>query len=186
MADTSDIKKDVFIKWNDAICRIVEFQHINPGKGSAFVRTRFKNVQTGKVLEQTFKVGEKIDVVELDRTNMQFLYKDQSGYAFMDNSNYEQVTVPTEMVGDDGQYLKEGTEVQVLMYEGNPLAITLPKKMSFKVTEAMETVRGDSSGGRVTKEVTLETGMKVQAPLFIKEGEVLIINTETGEYVERA
>ena len=184
--DTSDIKRESFIKFKDGISMVVEFQHVSPGKGSAFVRTRLKNVETGKVLEHTFKSGEIIDFVDMERGNMQYLYKDADNYYFMDNRSFEQVGVPTDMIADRGGYLKEGQDVQVLSHEGRPLSIDLPKKLTFKVTEAFDAVAGDTSGGRVLKEVTLETGMKVGVPLFVKQGDQIVVNTETGEYVERA
>ena len=186
MADTSDIRREVFMMYNGAICVLADFQHVNPGKGSAFVSTKLKNVQTGKTIEHTFKVGEKIEVVDLDRTNMQYTYKDPSTYYFMDNTSYEQVGMSIELVGDKGQYLKEGQEVIVLQHDGNPLSIDIPKKLTFKVTESMPGVKGDTTSGRVMKEATLETGMVVQVPLFVKEGDLVVINTENGEYVERA
>lgn len=186
MGNTSDIKKDVFIKFNGAICAVTEFQHVNPGKGSAFVRTKLKNVQTGKTLEHTYKVGESIDTVELDRTTMQYLYKDANNYYFMDNSSYEQVSIPADLLGERGLYLKDGQEAFVLMYEGQPMSIDLPKKLTFKVVEAMPAVRGDTTSGRVMKEAVLETGMKIQVPLFVEQGNSVVVNTDTGEYVERA
>jgi len=186
MGSTTDIKPGVFIKYNDAICAIMEFQHVNPGKGSAFVRARFRNVQTGKTLEHTWKVGESVDVVDLDRRKVQYTYKDANNYNFMDNENFEEISISSELLGDKGLYLKEGQEVSVLAYEGTPLSVDLPKKLTFKVVEAMPAVKGDTASGRVTKEVVLETGIKVQVPVFIEQGENIIINTDSGEYVERA
>lgn len=186
MADTTDLKRDVFIMFKDAICAVADFQHVNPGKGSAFVRTRLKNVQTGKVLEHTFKAGESIDLVELERSNMQYLYQDELSYQFMDNASFEQHGISKDLVGEKGQYLKEGQEVMVLLHGETPLSIDLPKKLTFKVTEAMPSEKGDSAQGRVTKEVTLETGMKLAVPIFVKEGDSVVVNTETAEYVERA
>lgn len=186
MLDTTSIKKDVFVRFRDGISVVTDFQHVSPGKGSAFVRVKFKNVQTGKAIEHTYKAGESVDVIELDRTNMQYLYKDANNYYFMDQSSYEQVGVSTALVGDKGQFLKEGQEVSVLMNEGQALTIDLPKKLTFKVIEAMPAVKGDTASGNVRKEVTIETGMKLGVPLFINEGDLIIINTETGEYVERA
>lgn len=186
MADTTALKKDAFIMFRGDICVVTEAQHINPGKGSAFVRARLKNVQTGKTLENTFKVSESVETVELDRTNMQYLYKDPDNYYFMDNTSFEQVGIPADLLGDRGHYLKEGQEVSVLMYEGRALSVDLPKKLTFKVVEAMPAVKGDTASGRVLKEATLETGMKIQVPLFVEQGDLLIVNTETGEYVERA
>ena len=186
MGSTTDIKRDVFIRFNGAICMITDFQHVNPGKGSAFVRTKIKNVQTGKSLEHTFKVGESVDVVDLDRSTMQYLYKDANNYNFMDNTSFEQVSIPAELLGEKGQYLKDGQEVYVLLYEGTPLSVDLPKKLTFTITEAMPAVKGDTASGRVLKEATLDTGMKVQVPLFCEQGDKIVVNTETGEYVERA
>lgn len=186
MADTTALKKEAFIMFRGEICVVTESQHINPGKGSAFVRAKLKNVQTGKTVENTFKVGESVDVVDLDRATMQYLYKDANNYYFMDNSSYEQMGISADLLGEKGQYLKEGQEVSVLMYEGRALSVDLPKKLTFKVVEAMPAVKGDTASGRVTKECTLETGMKLAVPLFIEQGDMLIVNTETGEYVERA
>jgi len=186
MADTTALKKDAFVMFRGEICVVTDSQHINPGKGSAFVRAKLKNVQTGKVIENTFKVGESVETVDLDRMNMQYLYKDENSYYFMDNTSFEQVGIPTDLVGDKGQYLKEGQEVSVLSHEGRPLSVDLPKKLTFKITEAMPAVKGDTASGRVTKEATLETGMKIAVPLFIEQGDLVVVNTETGEYVERA
>ena len=186
MADTSNIKKDVFVMFNGAICVVADFQHVNPGKGSAFVRTKFKNLQTGKTIEHTFKVGEKIELVDLNRVNMQYLYKDATQFYFMDNSSYEQIGISVDLIAEKGGYLKEGQEVVVLMHEQTPLSIAMPTKLTFKVTEADPGVKGDTASGRVTKEATIETGVKVQVPLFVKQGDMIVINTDSGEYVERA
>lgn len=186
MASANDISKDVFIRVRDDVFQVVEFQHVNPGKGAAFVRTRIKSLRTGKVLEQTFKDSDTVDLVDVERRRMQFLYGDASGFHFMDNANYEQVDLNTKMVGDRAGFLKEGQEVAVIIFEGAPLSIELPKKITLTVTEAPPGIRGDTAGGKVTKEVTLETGMKTRAPLFINEGDRVVLNTETGEYVERA
>jgi len=187
MASPNEIKKNVVIQDAQGLWVVSEFQHVNPGKGGSFVRTRMKNIQSGKVLERTFKSAETIDLVAVDHRRMQFLYKDQSGYTFMDNENYEQATMSDEDVGEQGKYLREGLEVHITAYEGKPLAVELPKKMAFKVIEAPEVVAGNTaSGGNMTKEVTLEGDLKIRAPMFIKAGEEIIVNTETGEYVERA
>lgn len=186
MADTSDIKKDIVIMFKDAPHTVVDFQHVNPGKGSAFVRTRLKNVQTGKVFEQTYKSGEGIELVDIERTTMQFLYKDADNFYFMDNKSFEQIGISASTVGEKGQYLKEGMEAMVALHEGVALNLELPKKLTYKVTQADPGVKGDTASGRVTKEVTLETGMKLAVPLFIKEGDLVVVNSETGEYVERA
>jgi len=186
MADTTAIKKDVFIRWNGAICVVTDFQHVNPGKGSAFVRAKLKNVQTGKTVENTFKVSESIEVVEMNRSNMQYLYRDEDNFYFMDES-YEQHAIPAEILGDKGQYLKEGHEVVVLLHDTQPLSVDIPKKLTFEVTEAEPAVKGNTaSGGNMTKEVTLENGVKIHVPLFINQGDKVIVNTDSGDYVERA
>lgn len=186
MATTADITKDIVIKFKDDLYLIAEFQKISPGKGSAFVRTKLKNIRTGKVLENTFKDGEAILIVEVEKRKMQYLYKDAHGYAFMDNASYEQVVVPEAMVGEKADFLKEGLEITIITHEGIPVNMELPKKITLKVSQADPGVRGDTASGNVTKEVTMENGTKIRAPLFIKEGDEVVVNTETGEYVERA
>lgn len=185
MGNTQDIKKGVVILFKNEPHLIVEFEHIMPGKGGAFVRTRLKNLQSGKVLENTFKVGEKVDLVDLDKRRVQYLYASGDKFAFMDNATYEQFEVGTDVMAGFEKFLKEGMEVVLLFSDGSPITCDFPKKVSLKVTEAEPGVKGDTASGRVTKEVTLENGLKIRAPLFIKEGDVLVINTETGEYVER-
>ncbi len=187
MASPSDIKKGVVIKNDQGLWLVVEFQHINPGKGAAFVRSRQKNLQTGKVLEVTNKVSESVEIVEVEHRTMQYLYHDATGYTFMDNGTFDQVTMSDEDVGEQGKYLREGLEVHIVMYEGRALSVELPRKMTFKVTEAMDATAGNTvSGGNMFKEATLEGGITVMVPLFIKQGEEIVLNTDTGEYVERA
>lgn len=186
MSSPSDIKKGVVILQNGEPWVVTEFQHINPGKGAAFVRTRIKNAKTGKTLETTYKVSETISIVEMDYRNMQYLYHDATGYTFMDNATYEQATMSDEDVGDDGKYLKDGMEIMVSMYEGRPIALQLPKKMTFKITETMPAVKGDTASGNVTKEAKVDAGFTIRVPIFIEQDETVVVNTETGEYVERA
>lgn len=186
MASTQDIKKGVVILFKNEPHFVAEFEHIMPGKGSAFVRTKLKNLKTGKVLENTFKVGEKIDLVELEKRRVQYLYSSGEKFAFMDNTTYEQFEVDRNVLAGFEKYLKEGLEIILLFSDGSPVTVEFPKKVSLKVTEAMPSVRGDTASGRVTKEITLENGLKIRVPLFVEEGNIIIINTETGEYVERA
>jgi len=187
MASPNDIKKGVVIKDAAGLWLVVEFQHINPGKGAAFVRTRIKNLQSGKTLETTFKTSETLTMVEVEHRRMQYLYHDASGYTFMDQASFDQVSMQDDEVGEQGKYLRDGMEVNVTTHEGRPLSVELPRKMAFKVTESMDATGGNTvSGGNMTKEVTIEGGIKVKAPLFIKQGESIIVNTENGEYVERA
>ncbi len=185
MVTTSDISKDVVMRFKNDLYVVTEFQHVNPGKGSAFVRVKMRSIGSGKSLENTWKSGEAVDIVEVDRRNMQYLFSDANGATFMDTVTYDQVQVPKAMLDGKEGYLKEGVEVMVVMYEGAAVAVQLPRKIAFTVAEAQDAVRGDT-GGNVTKEVTLETGLKVRAPLFIKQGEKIVVNTDTAEYVERA
>ncbi len=159
---------------------------MNPGKGSAFVRTRLKNIRTGKVIENTFKAGEEIDIVDVEKKKMQYLFADATTATFMDTQTYDQVAVPLELIGEMKPFLKEGLDAMIVLFENNPVNLELPKKVTYKVVSSAEAVRGDTSGGRVTKEIELETGLKIQAPIFIKLGENVVVSTETGEYVERA
>lgn len=186
MASTSEIRKGVVIKNQNDLLVVVDFQHINPGKGSAFVRTRMKSLASGKVVETTYKTSESVDIVQVQFQNMQYLYKTDGRYAFMDNKSYEQVEMDGDLIGDEAKYLKEGIECIVGVYEDKPVSIQLPKKIKYTVVEAAPAVRGDSAAGSVTKEIGLDNGLRVYAPIFIKEGENILVNTETGQYCERA
>ncbi len=186
MASPSEIKKGIVIQDQQGLWVVNEFQHVNPGKGAAFVRTRIKNVQTGKVLEVTYKMSDSITTVEVEHRTMQYLFHDTTGYTFMDKTSYEQVTMSDEDVGEQGQYLREGLDVHIALFEERPVSLELPRKMTFKVVETMQAVAGNTASGNVTKEATLEGGIKTRVPLFINQGEEIIINTDTGEYVERA
>lgn len=186
MANTSDIRKGVVIRGPNDLFVVTEFQHINPGKGAAFTRTRMKSLGSGKVIEITYKTSESVDIVEVQFQTMQYLYKTGENYAFMNMTTYEQIEMNNDFVGEDGKYLKEGLDVIVGMHEGRPVSIQLPKKIQYKVVEAPPAVKGDSASGNVTKEIVLDNGLKIQAPIFIKEGEEVLVNTETGEYSTRA
>ena len=186
MGDTTDIKKGAVIKHQGGLYVITDFQFTNPGKGHAFTKTKMKNIATNKSIEITFKSGEAVDVVRVDRQNMQYLYKNGSMYSFMNNDTYETIDIDSGIVGDNAKYLKEGLEVITSVNEGNIVTIQLPTKIKYQVTQAPPAVRGDTASGNVTKEVTLDNGLKVQAPIFIKTDEIIEINTETGEYTGRA
>ena len=180
------MRKGVVIRHHHDLFVVVEFQHVHPGKGAAFTRTRLKNLASGKGVEITYKSGEAVDVVNVQFQTMQYLYAAGERYALMNMTSYEQIEMDAELIGDDAKYLKEGLEVIVGLYEGRPVSLQLPKKVQYKVAEAPPAVRGDSASGNVTKEITLDNGLKVQAPIFIKAGEELLVNTETGEYSARA
>jgi len=185
MASTSEIKKSVIIRQNNDLYMVTEFQHVNPGKGAAFVRAKMKSLGSGKVIENTYKVGENVDIVDVQFQNMQYLYKSGDMHVFMNMKDYEQIEINEDFIGDDAKYLKDNLEVMVGIYQERAVSIQIPKKISYKVIEAPPAVKGDSSAGNVTKEVTLENGLKVQAPIFIKEGEEILINTDTGDYSAR-
>ena len=186
MSSTNDIKKGAVIKHNNDLYVVTAFQFVNPGKGAAFTKTKMKSISTGKTVEITYKSGESVETVEVLYGNMQYLYQSGSRRAFMDQKTFETVEIDEDMLGNDANYLKEGLEVVVATYEGTPVAVQLPKKIKYTVTEAPPAVKGDTAGGNVTKEVTLDNGLKTRAPIFVKEGEEILVNTETGEYAGRA
>ncbi|MDF1496434.1 MAG: elongation factor P [Patescibacteria group bacterium] len=186
MGSPNDIKKGAVIIKDGEPWVVTSFQHVNPGKGAAFVRTRIKNAKTGKTLEQTYKTSETMTFAEIEYRNMAYLYHDNTGYVFMDNKNYEQVSFSDEDMGEDAKYMKEGLDVIICMYEGLPIAVQVPKKMKFTIVETAPAVKGDTASGNVTKEAKTDTGFSVQVPIFLNQGDDVIVNTETGEYVERA
>lgn len=186
MGDTTDIRKGAVIRHQGDLFVVSSAQFVNPGKGSAFTKTKLKSISSGKGMEITYKSGEAVDTVLVDHVNLQYLYGSGDFYSFMNQGTYETIDVNKETLGDDAKYLKEGLEVVAVMFEGRVVAIELPKKVTYKVTEAPPAVRGDSAGGNVTKEIVLDNGLKVFAPIFIKEGEEIVVNTETGEYGGRA
>ncbi|KAF0142577.1 MAG: translation elongation factor P [Stygiobacter sp.] len=185
MADTSDFRNGLIIKYKGDPFVITEFQHVKPGKGGAFVRTTLKNMRTGKVLDNTFRSGESVEVVRVERRKYQFLYKEPSGLVLMDNENYEQFTVPAEQFGDGAYYLKEGDEVELLRDNNDQIiSAEVPIFVFLKVVETEPGFKGDTANSAL-KPAKLETGAKVQVPLFINEGDVLKVDTRTGGYVER-
>lgn len=185
MSSPNDIRNGTVIRYEGALWVVVSFQRVAPGKGSSFVRTRIKNIQTSKVIEQNFKSAESLEFEDVTYMRMQYLFNNGQAYTFMDGQTYEQVEVDAENIPDVIPYLKEGLEVTVTMHEGRPLSVVLPKKVEYTIKSAPMAVKGDTAGGNVTKEVELDNGLKAQVPIFIKEGERVLINTETGEYSER-
>ena len=185
MFSTSDFRKGLKIEFKGDPYIITEFLHVKPGKGGAFVRTKLKNMITGRVLDETFRSGEKVGRPDLEEKNMQYLYMDPQGYCFMDNETYEQIFISEEQVGDSKNFMQENIDLTVLFYKGQPIGIDLPTTVNLAVTQSEPGVKGDTASG-ATKPATLETGHVVQVPLFINEGDVLKIDTRTGEYLERA
>lgn len=184
MIATSDFRNGTRLQLDGAPFYIVEFQHVKPGKGGAFVRTRLKNLKTGQVLDRTFRSGEKFDEPDLEECDMQFLYASGDSYTFMDTSSYEQFTYEKSQLGDNTDLLKEETIVQILIYEGKPISVELPTFMDLKVVETDPGIRGDTASGG-TKPAVVETGATIKVPLYLEAGEVIKIDTRSREYVER-
>ena len=180
---TAEFKKGLRIVFDDQPYVIVDFQHVKPGKGGAFVRTKLKHMRVGKVIDNTFRSGEKVALVDFEEKHMQFLYRDDR-YHFMDMETYEQVSLSTDEVGEARQYLKENTEVDVLYIDGAPATVDLPNFVELAIARTDPGVRGDTAQGG-GKPATLETGAAVQVPLFLNEGDIVKVDTRTGEYLGR-
>jgi elongation factor P len=181
---TSDFRGRLKIEWEGVPYMIVSAQFVKPGKGVAFVKTRMKNLLTGNVQERNFRSGDKVETPDIDEKTLQYMYKDGSDYHFMDKNTYDQLSLTAEAIGDQWIYLKEQTDCQVMFYKGKPIDIELPNFVILKVTDTMPAVRGDTVSG-ATKEAVVETGGKMKVPLFINNGDMLRIDTRTGEYVDR-
>ena len=182
MATTNDLKNGMTLDIEGQLWSVVEFQHVKPGKGPAFVRTKLKNVLSGKVVEKTFNAGVKVDVAILEKRDMQFLYKDQVGFVFMDSSTYDQMTISAETVGDAANYMLENTEAIVAVHEGNPLYVELPANVPLKITYTEPGLQGDRSSAG-SKPATLETGITIQVPLFIKQDQFFLVDPRNGDYL---
>ena len=185
MYSTADFRKGLRIEWEGKPFLIVEFQHVKPGKGGAFVRTKLKNLINGRVIEQTFRSGEKVGRPDLEEKEMQYLYREGDKFIFMDNNTYDQVEMTREQVGDQTQFLQENINLKVLYYKQEPIGIELPTFVELVVTATDPGIKGDTASGG-SKPATLETGSVIQVPLFISEGDKLRIDTRTGSYMERA
>lgn len=168
----------------DGLFQVVEYQHTKPGKGKAFVKMKLKNLDTGSLAERTFRAGENVQDAKIDRREFQYLYRDDMGFHFMDGETFEQMAVAETLVGDAASFLREGMTVQLPIFEGNPIGIDLQAAVELAVTYAEPGVKGDRVSG-ATKPVTVETGLVVQAPLFIEQGDTIKVDTRTGEYITR-
>ena len=184
MADTSDFRNGLIIKFKNDLYSIVEFQHVKPGKGGAFVRSTLKNLRTGRVLENTFRAGEKVEVVRVERRKYQYLYSEGDMMVCMDNETYEQINVSKELFSDGLKFLKESEEVEILFNGSEIISVEIPIFINLKVVETEPGFRGDTATGAM-KPAKLETGAQINVPLFINEGDVLKVDTRTGEYSER-
>ena len=184
MPSTSDFRPGLVIKYNNELWTVVEFQHVNPGNWRAFVRTKLKNLKSGKILENRFRAGEAVEIIRIERKEYQFLYHDGSGYVFMDKETYDQMTVSREQIGDGAGFLKDGESVDILFNGTDITGIEIPITVELKVTETVPGVRGDSANAG-TKPAKVETGATVNVPLFVNEGDIIKIDTRTGGYIER-
>jgi len=185
MLNFNEIKTGRVIKVNGEPYVIIKTEHHKMGRGGAVLKTKCRNLINGNILERTYQGSEKAETAETQIKKANFMYKDKDEAYFMDNESYEQFNLHVEEIGESAQFLKDGTDVDVLYFEGRPVSISLPIKMEFKVTSAPPGVRGNSAGN-VNKVVEIETGAKISAPMFINEGDLIRVNTDTGEYVERA
>ena len=185
MISVNDFKTGVTIEVDGNIWKVMEFQHVKPGKGAAFVRTKVKNLKTGSTTEMTFRGGEKVPKATLDRRTMQYLYFDGDGYVFMDNETYDQISLSVEQLDGGDKFLKENMDCQIMLYQGNVLGVELPNTVELAVIETEPGIKGDTASGG-TKPATLETGVVVQVPFFINTGDVLKVDTRNGSYIERA
>ena len=184
MISTNDLKKGTVLKIDADLFSVVEHQHVKPGKGGAFVRTKLKNVKKGTVVDKTFRAGEKVEDVRLERRSMQYLYDEGDSLVFMDTDNYEQESILKSVIGDVVKYIKEEDVVDIAMYQGETVTIEPPASVVLKVTYAEPGVKGDTATN-VLKPVKVETGAEVKVPLFINEGDMIKINTQSGDYIER-
>jgi len=182
---TNDLKNGMALDLPEGLMTVVEFQHVKPGKGGAFVRTKLKNFRTGAVLDRTFRADEKVPLAMIDKREMQYLYREGNAYVFMDSETYDQLHVEASDLGDAVRYLKEGAAAVVPVYEGQVVGIELPAAVELDVTETEPGLQGDRVSG-ARKAATLETGLVVQVPLFVESGERVKVDTRTGEYLARA
>jgi len=182
---TNDLKNGMALNLPEGLMTVVEFQHVKPGKGGAFVRTKLKNYRTGAVIDKTFRADEKVRHAMIDKREMQYLYREGSDYVFMDNESYEQVHVAPDALGEAVKYLKEGDSAVLPTYEGQILGVDLPAAVELRVAETEPGIQGDRVSG-ARKAAMLETGLVVQVPLFVETGERIKVDTRTGEYLTRA
>ena len=184
MASTNDLKNGMVLKIDNGLWSVVEFQHVKPGKGPAFVRTKLKNVMSGKIVDKTFNAGVKVETANVDRSDMQYLYKDGDDYVFMDTKTYDQINIPATAVGDAANFLLENQEAIVAQNDGTVLYVELPASVVLEITHTEPGLQGDRSTGG-TKPATLETGAEIQVPLFLEQGTNVKVDTRDGSYLGR-
>ena len=184
MFNVNDIKNGMTIKYQRVISKVVEFQYVKPGKGSAFVKTKLKNLRAGTTQEITFNAGIKMEKADVRKNQLSYLYAAGDNYVFMDNNTYDQIELPSSLLKDEAKFLKEGMNVESMNIEGEVIGITLPEKVSYKVISAPDAVKGNTTS-TAQKDITIETGYTLKAPLFIKEGDDVVITTRDGKYFGR-
>jgi elongation factor P len=184
MASTADIRNGVVLSIDGQLWNVIEFQHVKPGKGGAFVRTKLKNVVSGKTVDRTYNAGAKIDIENVDRRDFTYLYNDGEAFVFMDVADYDQLTVPAATVGDAANFLLENQQVQIALNNGNPLYVELPASVVLEITYTEPGLQGDRSSAG-TKAATVETGYEIQVPLFVEQGTKVKVDTRTGDYLGR-
>ena len=184
MISTNDVRPGTALNLPEGLFTVTEYQHVKPGKGKAFVRMKLKNARTGAVIDRTFRAGENVPKARIDRRDFTFLYKDDLGFNVMDGETYEQTSIAESLVGDAAGFLAEGMTVRIAMFEETPVDIELPASVELEVTFTEPGIKGDRVSG-ATKPVTLSTGRIIQAPLFVEQGDVLKVDTRTGDYITR-
>jgi len=184
MISVTELRKGVTFELDGEIYRVLEYQHHKPGRGNAIIRTKLRNLRTGATVDKNFISGDRVQDVKLDHQTVQYLYNDGNLYYFMDTDTYEQPTIPAEVLGNAVKYLKEGVVIEILLYQGEPIDIKLPITVDLEVTQTEPGVKGDTATG-ATKAATLETGLIIQVPLFVEEGDTVRVDTRTGEYLTR-
>lgn len=184
MISTNDVRPGMALDLDDGLFTIVEYQHVKPGKGKAFVRTKLKNVETGQVLDRTFRADENVDQAYIERADHQYLFSDDLGFHFMNLSDYGQIALSVDDVGRASDYLTDGSTVTLSLYRGTPIGVDLPAAVEMEVTYAEPGIKGDTRTG-ATKPVTVETGLVVNAPLFVEQGDRIKVDTRSGEYLTR-
>ena len=181
----NDIKNGMTLILEGKLVTVVDFQHVKPGKGPAFVRIKYRDLRTGSTIEDTFNTNLKLEKAHVEKMQMQFLYKENDNYVFMNTNDYSQMEVSSSIIGDDAKFLKEGLVIEIQMYEGEILGIVLPEKIEYKVTETTDAVKGNTTNNAM-KDATIESGYIIKVPMFISEGETIIVSTKDGKYVSRA
>jgi elongation factor P len=184
MISTNDVRPGMALQLSDGLFNIVEYQHVKPGKGKAFVRMKLKNLETGQVLDRTFRADENVDQAIIERLDHQYLYRDDLGYHFMNLDDFGQIALSATDVGEASGYLIDGMTVSLTLYRGNPIGVEMPTAVELEVTYAEPGVKGDTRTG-ATKPVTLETGIQIQVPLFVEQGDRVKVDTRSGEYLTR-